>query len=231
MAQLALCTGLIATAPPAHAQAGDATVVDAREAFRKKDRARLAALRNVAVDAKLPLAMWLDYWELTNRIGEAQQAEVNEFAARWPGSYVEDRFRNDWLLELGRRRDWVNFAAEFPRFRMNDDPSVTCYALLVDSQAGKEVREPALAAWFAQRDADDACALLAATLIDAKQFTPADTWRKARFAVDAGRPRAARQAAALVSIAAGSAVGELTESPARYLAKSASAANRTAAEL
>ena len=228
---LALCAGLIAAAPLAHAQVGDATVVDAREAFRKKDRNRLAALRNAAVGAKLPLAMWPDYWELTNRIGEVQQAEVNEFAARWPGSYVEDRFRNDWLLELGKRRDWVNFAAEFPRFRMNDDPSVTCYALLVEAQAGKEVRDAALAAWFAQRDTDDACALLAATLTDAKQFSAADAWRRARFAIDAGRPRAARQAAALVSLAAGSAVGELTDSPARYLAKSASTANRSAAEL
>jgi soluble lytic murein transglycosylase len=228
---LALCAGLIAVAPAAQAQAGDQTIVDAREAFRKKDRNRLVALRRAAVDAQLPLAMWADYWELTNRIDEVQQAEVNEFAARWPGSYVEDRFRNDWLLELGKRRDWVNFAAEFPRFRMNDDPSVTCYALLVDRQAGKDVREAALAAWFAQRDADDACALLAATLTDAKQFGPADAWRKARFAIDAGRPRAARQAATLVSLAAGSAVGELTDSPARYLAKNGSAANRSAAEL
>ena len=228
---LALCAALIAAVPVAHAQAGDQTIVDAREAFRKKDRNRLAALRTVAVNARLPLAMWPDYWELTNRIGEVQQAEVTEFAARWPGSYVEDRFRNDWLLELGRRRDWVNFAAEFPRFRMNDDASVTCYALLVDSQAGKDVREAALVAWFGQRDADDACALLAATLTDAKQFSAADAWRKARFAIDAGRPRAARQAATLVSLAAGNAVGELSESPARYLAKNASAANRTAAEL
>ncbi|HZT55459.1 MAG TPA: hypothetical protein VFA35_04480, partial [Burkholderiaceae bacterium] len=47
-AVLALCLALIAAAPPAHAQAGDQTIVDAREAFRKKDRARLAALRSVA---------------------------------------------------------------------------------------------------------------------------------------------------------------------------------------
>ena len=231
LAAVALCVGLLAAAPPAHAQAADQTIVDAREAFRKKDRTRLTALRGVAVSARLPLAMWIDYWELTNRIGEVQQAEANEFVARWPDTYVEDRFRNDWLLELGKRRDWVNFAAEYPRFRMNDDASVSCYALLIEAQAGKEVREPALAAWFAQRDADDACALLAATLTDAKHFTAADAWRKVRFAIDAGRPRAARQAATLVSLVAGNAVGELSDSPARYLAKNASAANRTAAEL
>ena len=231
LAALALCVGLLAAAPPAHAQAADQATLDAREAFRKKDRARLAALRSVAVNARMPLASWVDYWELTNRIGEVQQAEVDEFAARWPGTYVEDRFRNDWLLELGKRRDWVNFATEYPRFRMNDDASVSCYALLIEARTGKEVREPALAAWFAQRDADDACALLAATLTDTKQFTAADAWRKARFAIDAGRPRAARQAATLVSLVAGNAVGELSDSPARYLAKNASAANRTAAEL
>ena len=39
------------------------------------------------------------------RIKELTVDEVEAFYARWPGSYVEDRLRNDWLLELGRRRD------------------------------------------------------------------------------------------------------------------------------
>src|SRR5512141_1001055 len=187
LAALTLGTLLASAAPAVLAQDGDSIIVDAREALRKNDRTRLAALRDAAVAAKLPLAMWPDYWELTNRIGEVQQAEVDQFSARWPGTYVEDRFRNDWLLELGKRRDWVNFAAEYPRFRMNDDREVSCYALLVDHPAGKDVRDAALAAWLAQRDADDGCALLAATLTDAKQFGPADAWRKARLAIDAGR--------------------------------------------
>ena len=226
----ALALTLIAP-PRVQAQGADPIVVDARDALRKKDRSRLAALRTAAAAAGSPLAMWPDYWELTNRIGEVQQAEVNEFSARWPGTYVEDRFRNDWLLELGKRRDWVNFAAEYPRFKMNDDREVSCYALLIDQQAGKDVREAALAAWLAQRDADDGCALMAATLYDAKQFSAADAWRKARVAVEAGRPRAARQAAALVSVNAATAVSELTDNPARYLARNASAVGRTSAEL
>ncbi|HKX43547.1 MAG TPA: hypothetical protein VJO99_20475, partial [Burkholderiaceae bacterium] len=177
---------------------GDATVLDARDALRRKDRNRLAVDRAAAAAANHPLAMWVEYWELQNRIADVQQPEVDEFSAHWRGSYVEDRFRNDWLLELGKRRDWVNFAAEYPRFRMNDDREVTCYALIVDQAAGKDVHDAALAAWLAQRDADDGCALLAATLVDAKQFGPEELWRKARFAVDAGRPRAARQAGVLV---------------------------------
>ena len=222
---------LFAAAPVVRAQDADAAVVDAREALRKKDRSHLAADRAVAVAANHPLAMWVEYWELTNRLGEAQQAEVTGFAARWNASYVEDRLRNDWLLELGKRRDWANFAAEFPRFRMNDDREVTCYSLLVDHLAGKEVREPALAAWLAQREADDGCALLARTLTEARLFTPADAWRKARLAIDANRPRAAAQAAALVGTAAASGLAGLSDNPARYLARNASAASRTGAEL
>ena len=228
---LALGAGLFAAAPVARAQNTDAAVVDAREALRKKDRGRLAADRAATLAANHPLAMWVDYWELTNRLGEVQQAEVTSFAARWNATYVEDRLRNDWLLELGKRRDWANFAAEFPRFRMNDDREVTCYALLVDHLGGKDVRESALAAWLAQREADDGCSLLATTLTEARLFTAADAWRKARFAIDANRPRAARQAVALVNVTAVGGVTELSENPARYLARSASTSNRTAAEL
>ena len=219
-------------AVPAQAVAGpDAVITEAREAFRKKDRVRLSAARNAAIAANHSLAMWADYWELTNRIAEAPQAEAAAFSARWPATYVEDRFRNDWLLELGKRRDWANFAAEYPRFRMNDDREVACYALLVDHLGGKNVHDAALAAWLAQREADDGCALMAATLFEAKQFIAADAWRKARFAIDANRPRAARLAAGLVSAEAESAVANLAENSTRYLQRSASSATRTSAEL
>ena len=227
-----VCCVLLSLAPhSARAQGADSTILDAREAFRKKDRNRLAAARAAAAAERNPLAMWVDYWELTNRIGDAQQDEVDAFAQRWRGTYVEDRLRNDWLLELGRRRDWANFTVEYPRFRMNDDREVTCYSVLVDQLAGKDVGGAAAAAWFAQRDADDGCALMASALYDAKRLSTADVWRKARLAIDAGRPRAARQAVLLVSPTASSALNDVLDSPARYLARSASASGRADAEL
>ena len=228
-----LCAlALVVAVPAAQAQPnGDATIVEAREAFRKKDGKRLGVLRATALAANHPLAQWVDYWELNARIGEVQQPEVDRFSARWSGSYVDDRFRNDWLLELGRRRDWANFTVEFPRFRLNDDREVTCYALLTDHLAGKDVTDAARAAWLAQRDGDDGCALLATTLTDAKLFTPADAWRKARFAIDANRPRATRQAVALVGPAAAVSLGEVIDSPARYLTRSAVTSSRSASEL
>jgi soluble lytic murein transglycosylase len=230
---LALTFVLIGAGAPACAQPGngDAIIVDAREALRTKDRVRLAAARDAAAAARHPLAMWADYFELGNRLNEAQQAELDAFYARWPGTYVEDRLRNDWLLELGKRRDWANLAVEFPRFRMNDDREVTCYALLADHLRGKDVREAALAAWLAQREADDGCMLMATTLYEARVFRAADAWRKARAAMDANRPRVARFAAGLVSPAAGTAVGELADNPARYLARNGAVSTRADAEL
>ena len=228
---LALLAVSLAMPLSASAAPGDGAIVDAREALRKKDRKGLSVARAAAMASNHPLAQWADYFELSNRLPEAQQSELDAFYARWPATYVEDRLRNDWLLELGKRRDWANFAVEYPRFRMNDDREVRCYALLLDHQAGKDVKDEALATWLAQRDADDGCALMAATLVDAKKFGAAEVWRKARFAIDAGRPRAARQAVALLSTDAASRVGELADNPARYLAKSAAASSRPAAEL
>jgi soluble lytic murein transglycosylase len=208
-----------ALAVPAAAQLDDKVIADAREALRRNDRPRLVALRNAAVGGNHPLAPWTDFWELSNRLASAQASEVEAFYARWSGTYVEDRLRNDWLLELGRRRDWAEFARDYPRFRMNDDREVTCYALLTQHLAGSDVTEAARAAWFAQREADDGCQLLAATLYDARKLTGEDVWQEARLSIEFNRPAAAKAAAALISPSAAKAVGEAIDTPARYLAR------------
>jgi len=235
-ALLLTACAVLSLLPPMAARAqgglsGDSIILDAREALRKHDRSRLAADRAVAMVEQHPLAMWVEYWELTNRIADVQVDEAEAFYARWSGSYVEDRFRNDWLLELGRRRDWPHFVADYPRFRMNDDREVSCYALLTDQLAGKDVRAEARAAWAAQKDADIGCSQMANAQYQAQGFGRSDIWRRARLALDAGRPRAAQQAAEILGIDIGQAVAELIDSPVKYLAKRGSASTRDGAEL
>ena len=230
LAQVTTTTGTTSNAQSG-TQVGNSAIVEAREALRKKDRNALAAARAAALASQHPLAQWADYFELSNRLVDAQQSEVDAFYARWPQTYVEDRLRNDWLLELGKRRDWRNFAADFPRFRMNDDREVSCYALMLDQAAGKDVRDAARGHWFSQKEADDGCSLMAAALVDAKVFTSADVWRKARLAMELNRPRSARQAVTLIDVPSASGLQELYESPSRYLLRKASTANRTQAEL
>ncbi|MFM7533942.1 MAG: lytic transglycosylase domain-containing protein, partial [Rubrivivax sp.] len=201
----------------AAAPTGDELVLEAREAQRKGERARLSSLRTAALRAEHPLASWVDYWEIGLRLASVSVEEVEAFYTRWRGSYVEDRLRNDFLLELGRRRDWAAFARDYPRFRMNDDREVSCYALLVQHQAGQDVTDSARAAWFAQRESDDGCQLLARTLFEARRLQPEDAWRRAQLAVEANRPRVARQAAALLGAAEEQAVAAVLDNPLRAL--------------
>jgi len=211
-------------APNERVSTRDEVIRDARDAYARHDRARLAADRGAALAARHPLAEWVDYWELRTRIVEVGPDEAQAFMARWPGTYLEDRFRNDWLLETGRRRDWTSFAREYPRFRMNDDREVACYALLLDHFAGKNVRDAARAAWLAQKDADDGCQLLAQTLHDAAVFDDDDVWRRLRQSAELGRARAARAAAQILGKAAQKDVAELWDNPARFLTRRGGAA-------
>jgi soluble lytic murein transglycosylase len=221
---LGLACTPVATAQPTQGNSAsaaisplDETLVQAREALRLRNTARLLAARDTLTAARHPLASWADYWELNHRLAQAQQAELDAFYARWPGTYVEDRLRNDWLLELGKRRDWANLRTEFPRFRMNDDREVTCFWLLARHQEGADVRDAALAAWRTQRDGDDGCPLLGQTLMEAGVFKAEDAWETARVAIEFGRLRAARVTAGLISPAAANTLADMLRDPARFL--------------
>jgi soluble lytic murein transglycosylase len=202
--------------------AGEDLIRDAHDAFQRRDRAKLALLRATALANHLQLAPWVDYWELTNRLSEVSSDEVEQFYARWPGMYVEDRLRNDWLLEVGHRHDWDAFKRDYPRFRMNDDRSVTCYATLIEHLAGNEVHDAALAQWLAIKDTDGGCQLMAQTLYDDKVFTDADVWRRMRQAAELparSAERALRGAAQILGKPASKEMNALLDNPAHFITR------------
>ncbi len=221
--------------PVAMAQttAGDSLMVEMNQAFKRGDRKKLAALLPQARGHALePYAA---YWELKARLDEASAREVQDFFARYPGTYQEDRLRADWLLLLGQRRDWAAFSAEYPQYRMNDDKEIRCYALLVehlknpaaDARLSDEVRKN----WYAQRDADDGCRAAAERLVGTKNLNAQDVWQKARLALETNRPRAARDAVAIISPESVGMVTELINSPAKFLSEKSVAVRNTRKEL
>ena len=235
VALLCAGAGFSGLSAPAFAQSkGDDAVLEMHAAFKNGDKKRLAALLPQARGHALePYAA---YWELKARLGEASATEVQNFLTQYAGTYQEDRLRNDWLLLLGQRRDWTNFAQLHPNYRMNDDREVKCYAIAVqlvktpsDISAGQadEVRRN----WHGLRDADDGCTFAADRLIDAKKLKPEDAWRKARIAIDSNRPRAATHAVQIVSPEASGDVAALNASPARYLGVRTVASGNTRREL
>lgn len=224
---------LATTAPLVQAQTrADDTLLEMQQAFKRGDRKKLEQLLPAARGHVLE--PWAGYWELRLRLGEAQPAEIQSFMQRYAGSYQEDRMRNDWLLLLGQRRDWAQFAEQHPSYRMSDDREVRCYALLIDDIKGNP--QPGAADdikrnWYALRDADDGCTHAASQFYAGKKISALDVWRKARFAVDANRPRVARNAVEIVAPDAVAQVKELMDAPTKYLTSRATARGQVRQEL
>jgi soluble lytic murein transglycosylase len=231
--QLRLILTSIAIALSFGAQAqpqGDGLIVEMNQAFRKADKKRLTALLpQVRGHALEP---WAAYWELKARLDDAQPQELQDFFARYAGTYQEDRLRNDWLLLLGQRRDWTTFAAEHPRYRMQDDREVRCYALAVEHiRTGADSSAEVRRLWHSLRDADDGCTVAADRLYADKLLAPLDVWHKARLAIDANRVRAARSAVEMVSPESTALLGELNDAPSKFLTTKFSAVTRVRKEL
>ena len=112
-------------------QPRDDVILEMQKAYQAGNKARMAQLLPQAQGHALE--PWAAYWELRSRLDTAPAAEIQQFFARYPGTYQEDRMRNDWLQLLGQRRDWETFAQEYPKFRMKDDREVRCYGLLVQA--------------------------------------------------------------------------------------------------
>lgn len=214
------------------AASGDEVLREMQQAFRRSDRDRLAQLLPLARNH--PLEPWAAYWELRARLQDAQSEEVQVFLQRWAGTYQEDRMRNDWLRQLGQRRDWARFADLHPAFRMGDDREVSCYAATIDHLRGTL---PATGAqdvqghWEALRDADDGCTYAASELFAARQLPAQAVWRKARLAAEANRQRATRDAVAIVAPDLASQVADLYASPVKFLGSRVAAPTRQRQEL
>ncbi len=207
----------------------DDIILEMSQAYRQGNAQRLTALLP-QVRGNM-LEPWAAYWELRVRLDTASPSEIQDFLTRYAGTYQEDRLRNDWLLQLGKRRDWFNFAAHVPLFRMNDDREVRCYTratepILTGNAQAADVKQQ----WYAQRDSDDGCTLAAARLYDAKKLTDADIWRKARMAMEANRAKAAKTAANIISNEAATALDEISRNPDRFLSQRTSASSAIAQE-
>lgn len=205
-----------ALAQPAPQAAGDRVLLDMRQAFQAGNRQRLAQLLPQATGHPLePLAA---YWEINARLDSAPPHEIRAFLRRWEGSFYEDRLRNDWLIELGKARDWSTFMEEWPLLRMRTDRDVACFALIADHRRPMEDRARELPAlWLAQTRADDGCAMAAEHFLASGHLPREVVWRRARFAMERNQGAIATQAVGLLDPSLVSTVSGIHSAPERYL--------------
>jgi soluble lytic murein transglycosylase len=186
-----LCSALLAIACvlPATAQTPEAgdddTFLLLREAARQDDAAKTNALASRLPNYSIP--SYVEYYRLKPRLRDAPADEIRDFLTRYKGSAIADRLRNDWLLELGRARDWTNFDQQLPLFVLNDDTQVKCYALLSRLAHGQKVADDARALLVNPPTYGEACTALVASLAAAGQFDSND-WPSCAWPASCTRP-------------------------------------------
>ena len=194
----------------------DQAVLDMAQAFKLGERKQLAQLLPQAKGSLLE--PWAAYWDMSLRLDQADKAEIESVLARYAGSYQEDRLRADWLLQLGRNREWATFRTQLPLYRMADDRSIQCYALWSDYLAsGADVAKQLQELWLAQREPDEACADAAQELIKARNMPAQAAWLRARLGMENDRLKVTTQAVATLDTKWVKTVAAIYQSPAKYL--------------
>lgn len=221
---LAALVCIVAVALPgyaARAQAvdiarNDQAVLDMAQAFKLGERKQLTQLLPHAKGSLLE--PWAAYWELSIRLDQADKAEIERFLARYVGTYQEDRLRAEWLVQLGRDREWATFRAQLPLYRMADERSIQCYALWSDYLASDaDVAKQLQETWLPQREPDEACADAAQELIKARKMPAQAAWVRARLGIENDRLKVTTQAIATLDTKWVATVAAIYQSPSRYL--------------
>jgi len=189
-----------------------------REAARRDDAPKALDLASRLANYSIP--SYIEYYRLKPRVKDLPEAEIRDFLKRYGGSAIADRLRNDWLLELGRVRDWNTFDEQYPLFVLDDDTQVKCYALMSKIDHGQKVAAEARTLLVSPRDYGEACPALVMRLAETGQFSDDDVWQQVRLAAEYGLPNIMRRLA-LATDAPDGLLQQAYDKPGAVLAKSA----------
>ncbi|KUE85542.1 lytic transglycosylase [Cupriavidus necator] len=175
-----------------------------REAARKNDVERAYAISATLVD--YPVPSYVEYFRIKPQLFDASglaridapDDQVRVFLQRYKGDAIADRMRNDWLLVLGKKRDWANFDVEYSQFALKDDTQVECYALLSRALKGQNVAADARNVLSDPRYYGEGCVDLIGYLAQSQQIQRSDVAYQARLALEQNYVTLAGKIAALV---------------------------------
>ncbi len=175
----------------AAAAPGDTAVQQAQQAFAVRKPASFEKAAR-AVPSEHVLKPYIEYWQLMLDLPRAGDDRIANFLAAYPGSWLAERLRGEWLKMLGARGAWPAFVAEYPRL-VRPDVAHQCYAYRAEFALGNRLRlREAVGLWFSGRDQPSACNPLFEELIGAGLISNEDVWRRFRLALQAGNPGVAK---------------------------------------
>ena len=212
---LAMSPAPVLCAPSsASVERGDATFLSAREAFRTGERVRLG--RQVDALQGHPLQAWAEYWALRLRLDDGDTSGLADYLGRYPGAYLAEKLRGEWLRVLGKRGDWDGFQRELTALAL-PDAELNCYA----AQATRTT-DMVRPLWSSGQDLPQACELLVEQLVAAGGLSVEEVWQRVRRLFEAKRVGAARNAAAYLPAGEGfdgRGLESIALSPTRHLEK------------
>lgn len=183
---------------PVALNAADADFIALREAALRGDMGEAGRISARLSD--YPVQSYIEYYRLYPRLASAPEGEVRSFLSKHEGTAIGDRLRNDWLLLIGRARDWRLFDEQYPLFVLNDDTQLKCYALLSKLSKGEKVAKAAQDLLVQPKAYGEACVDLIGRLHREKQFSETDVWKQIRLSVEFGVPGTARRIAAFTEV-------------------------------
>ncbi|VVD87793.1 lytic transglycosylase [Pandoraea aquatica] len=168
----------------------DDIFVQLREAARSNDAPRAAALAAMLTDYDVP--SYVQYFQIKPRMFDrsgkalldAPDDDIRAFLRTYDGQAIADRMRNDWLLVLGKRHDWRTFDAEYPKFALDDDTQVKCYALMSRASRGENVTQAAMDLLTTPKNYGEGCIDMINTLAASGQLPRQEVWHQIRLAYE-----------------------------------------------
>lgn len=190
-------------AAPAEITDTDRMFIDLREAAKKNDVFRTQQLSAALVN--YPFDDYVAYFRIKPQLFDSAGGARNDYGAdtqvvaflnQYQGTALADRMRNDWLLVLGKRRDWARFDAEYAKFVLDDDTQVKCYSLLSKLSQGENPTKLAIDSRSVLLDPSyfgQACQDLVPSLVAAGGMTPSEAKAIGRAASERGFDTMARR--------------------------------------
>ncbi len=188
---------------PAEITDTDRMFIDLREAAKKNDVFRTQQLS--ANLSNYPFDDYVAYFRIKPQLFDSAGGARNDYGAdsqvvtflnQYQGTALADRMRNDWLLVLGKRKDWARFDAEYAKFVLDDDTQVKCYSLLSKLSQAENPTKLAIDSRAVLLDPSyfgQACQELVPSLVAAGGMSPSEAKAVGRAASEKGFDSMARR--------------------------------------
>ncbi|GHT94018.1 lytic transglycosylase [Betaproteobacteria bacterium] len=185
---------LVPTLVLAQESEGERQFLDAREAFRVGDRAKLEALNAARLDDDA-LAPYVEYYLLRQGIERADEAAIKDFIRREEGSYLGERLRADWLKTLGKQGRWSEVSQQYAALRAPDLESrclqIQAVARLGDAPSRQKNQAEAETLWQSVISVPEGCQPLFARL--GETVSDDSYWSRVHMLFEQGKHDMARR--------------------------------------